>query len=155
MTQSAWGRVAGSLTTWLQSGRWDTSGSGFPEPLSDGQARRPPFGHLIPFGTQQLRLTPRNDWGADAYAYTGGKTTVNPIGAGIVARYRVPTLSGPVRGVQLGTAVLFNNQMQNQGIQPGQLPLYSPREIAALLGPTVAQSVAPGATAAYINAPGG
>lgn len=154
MQRFSWGAVTGSLATWLSSGRSDTRGNGAPEPLADGQARNPPFGHLIPFGTQQLRVIPRNDWGADAYAYTGGKTTVNPIGAGVVVRHRVATLSGPVTGVQLGTAVYFNNQMQNLGIQPGNLPLYSPAEIAALLGPTVSASVVPGANA-YINAPGG
>lgn len=154
--QTAWGRVAGSLATWLQTGRMtDIRGNGAPEPLADGQARNPPFGHLIPFGTFQSGPVARNDWGAAGTTYTGGKTTVNPIGAGIVVRHRVSTLSGPVTGVQLGTAVIFNNQMQNYGIQPGNLPLYTPQEIAALLGPVVSQSVVPGASQAFINSPGG
>lgn len=156
MAETSWGqRVAGSFSSFMA--RTFSSRSGEPEPLNDAQARRPPFGHLVPFGAQQLRSVPRNDWGADGFAYTGGKTTVNPIGAGVVVRHGVPVLAGPAIGVQLGTAVLFNNQMQNQGIQPGTLPLYSPSEIAALLGPTYAQSAALGAgpPAAYINSPGG
>jgi len=146
MYQASWGKVAGSLVQWWNSGN-RASRQGFPEPLADGQARNPPFGHLVPFGTQILRQIPRNDWGADAYAYTGGKVTVNPIGAGVVVRHKPPVLSGPVHGVQLGVGLLFNNQMQNQGIQPGQLPLYTPANLAGLLNPIAAQAVVPGASA--------
>lgn len=155
MLQTAWGRIVGSLSTRLTTGRLtDVRGNGAPEPLADGQARQPPFPLQVPFGTQQLRVIPRNDWGADQFSYTGGMVRYNPIGAGVVARHRVPTLSGPVTGVQLGAAVLWNSQMQNLGIQPGQLPLYTPLEIAALLGPVASQAVVPGA-AGYITAPGG
>lgn len=156
MLQTSWATIAGSLRTWLQSARWDTSGSGIPEPLSDGMVRNPPFGHYIPQPLGRIRPIQRNDWGAAGFtAYQAGIVPYNPIGAGVVVPYRVPTLSGPVAGVQNGTGIYWSSQMTNNGIQPGTLPLYSPADLNAIFGPLVAPAAVPGIgpPARFINQP--
>lgn len=73
------------------------------------QQQRPAGRHLVPQGTPAWLQSRPYDRGAGAYAPKFGVLTVNPIGAGIYAPYKLPPFAGPGARYQAG-AIWFDVQ---------------------------------------------
>lgn len=106
---------------------------GFPEP--ENAAQRRPAGSIpqgpAPNGLNDPVWTPYYSRGAAAYVQNYGKVLVNPIGAGIVAKYRPQASYGPaaqfINGVAFWTAQGTPTSVPTQGLN-------SPDELEAILG---------------------
>jgi hypothetical protein len=82
---------------------------GQPVPLAFWQ-HRPQLGpQTVPQGTPLWLQSRPYDRGAEAFAPHFGKLNINPIGAGIYAPYRIPTIAGPGARYQFG-AIWFDVQ---------------------------------------------
>src|ERR1700744_2685831 len=68
---------------------------GHPTPMSGNQRRDVPFKPVDMFGGVIMAMPRRNDLGAAGYVPRFGKVLVNPIGAGIQAKYRTLPYYGP------------------------------------------------------------
>ena len=93
--------------SWLFPSRSADAQRGFPSPENNKQKRplgsmpnRPPV-----FGGVHQQYTPYYDRGAAAYVPNFGKVLTNPIGAGVVARYRSQASYGPA--AQYANAALW------------------------------------------------
>lgn len=107
---------------------------GFPAPFNSGQ-RRPPgsMPNAVPaYGGHIDVVTPYFSRGAAATVQNFGKVLTNPIGAGVVARYRPQASYGPaaqyVNGAIWWTSQAIPTSVNLQG-------LTDPRTLAAVLGP--------------------
>ncbi len=99
--------------------------------------------HRIPYGLPHYQFTRRYDRGSAAYAFDSGRTTSNPIGAGVVFLHALPVFSPLIGQVIPGQGIFWNSQTINPGQAGPELgPLYSPQILKQLLGPTLAQAVA-------------
>jgi hypothetical protein len=63
--------------------------------LAYWQRRQIPQQQTMPFGTMVFMQAPTWDRGAGAFSPKFGIVPTNPIGAGVVAPYRIPTIAGP------------------------------------------------------------
>lgn len=111
---------------------------GTPAPLAAGQARRgwgagPPASGLPKFGP-----TMRQSYGAGGAAPQYGKVLTNPIGAGVVARYRPQASYGPAGQYQNG-AIWWTSQAIPTSVNLQGLT--RPQDLAAVLGPINVQAV--------------
>jgi hypothetical protein len=68
---------------------------GQPVPLAWWQKRQVPEPTVIPQGVPWYMTSQPYSRGADAHAPKFGQLTYNPIGAGVYAPYRLPTIAGP------------------------------------------------------------
>lgn len=113
---------------------------GYPEP--NGGAQRRPAGSMpniqTPDGLNHEVYTPYFSRGAAAYVQNYGKVLTNPIGAGVVARYRPQASYGPaaqyVNGAIWWTSQAIPTSVNLQG-------LTDPAALLAILGRTNVQAV--------------
>lgn len=110
---------------------------GGPVPMGQDQARNPPFSLLPPFGNFIQVLTRRFDRGAAAYSAVTGVVTYDPIGDGVVAKFRPPTIMGPA-GQYVDGSIFWNVQSTPTSVGLG--PLLTPQIMQALLGNTNVQA---------------
>ena len=113
---------------------------GFPDPQGYGQARPPQSMPNRPpvWGGVYQHYTPYYDRGAAAFVPNFGYVLTNPIGAGVVARYRTQASYGPAaqyfNGAIWWTSQVIPTSINLQG-------LTDPEELAAILDNLQIQAV--------------
>lgn len=82
---------------------------GSPGAFMPYQARQIPGPQTAPMGGPVYLTSPQYSRGAEAHAPKFGLIPVNPIGSGVYAPYRIPTISGPGARYEFA-AIWFNVQ---------------------------------------------
>jgi hypothetical protein len=89
---------------------------GQPAPLSWWQRRKIAGPATVPQPNPIYVTSPQFSRGADAHAPRFGKLNINPIGAGVYAPYRLPTIAGPGARYVFG-AIWFDVQAISTSLQ--------------------------------------
>lgn len=113
---------------------------GFADPLSSAQRR--PAGSMpnvpVASGLPEWMPTQRQSYGAGGVSPRYGKVLTNPIGAGVVAKYRPQASYGPA-GQYVNGAIYWSSQAIPTTVNLQGLT--SPEALAAVLGPINIQAV--------------
>lgn len=110
--------------------------SGQPAPLGQDEQRSPPFVPFAPHPYPTYALHPQPSVGAAAFSFQGHLQQINynPIGAGVVVPYPFRPVGQQPTGYLRGV-LLFDFQRINNGVQPQPGgPLWSPGQLAAIMG---------------------
>jgi hypothetical protein len=91
---------------------------GQPAPLSWWQQRSIPGPQTIPQPNPVYFTSRPYSRGAQAHAPKFGQLSYNPIGAGVYAPYRLPTIAGPGATYMFG-AIWFDTQVINTSLRMG------------------------------------
>lgn len=126
--------------SWLLPYKSASEQRGFPAPLNGKQKRPPGSMSNVPpiFGGVYQHETPYYDRGAAAFVPNFGYVLTNPIGAGVVARYRTQASYGPAGQYDNG-AIWWTSQVVPTSINLQGLT--DPEELASILDMTTIQAV--------------
>lgn len=134
------GRPIQGLRSWLNPSNPESSQRGTPTPQNNGQKRPPGSMPNVPplFGGVAFVETPYFSRGAEAYVPNTGKVLTNPIGGGVVAKYRPQASYGPAAQYADG-AIWWSSQVIPTSIDLQGLT--DPAALAAILDPLQIQAV--------------